>query len=53
VVAKATHAGDLVYTTPMTARADLTDEQWAVLEPLLPKGKKPGWPRRWSKRHLY
>jgi hypothetical protein len=37
----ATQAGDLVDTTQMTARADLTDEQWAVLEPLLPKGKKP------------
>ena len=24
------------------ARADLTDEQWAVLELLLPRGKKPG-----------
>ncbi|MFE5913469.1 transposase [Streptomyces wedmorensis] len=32
-------------------RGDLTDEQWAVLEPLLPKGgakagRPPVWPRR-------
>lgn len=26
----------------MTGRADLTDAQWAVLEPLLPRGRKPG-----------
>ncbi|TGA89950.1 IS5/IS1182 family transposase, partial [Streptomyces sp. MZ04] len=24
------------------ARGDLTDTQWARLEPLLPRGKKPG-----------
>lgn len=34
------------------ARGDLTDEQWAVLEPLLPKGKKPGRPPIWSRRQL-
>jgi transposase len=34
------------------ARGDLTDEQWAVLEPLLPKGQKPGRPRVWSRRQL-
>ena len=39
-------------TLPVTARADLTDAQWAVLEPLLPKGKKPGRPPKWSKRRL-
>ena len=33
-------------------RGDLTNEQWARLEPLLPKGKKPGRPPRWSKRQL-
>jgi len=32
------NTGDLVDTLPVTARADLTDAQWAVLEPLLPKG---------------
>ncbi len=39
-------------TIPVTARADLTDAQWAVLEPLLPKGKKSGRPPKWSKRQL-
>jgi transposase len=33
-------------------RGDLTNEQWARLEPLLPKGKKPGRPPKWSKRQL-
>jgi transposase len=33
-------------------RGDLTNEQWARLEPLLPKGKKPGRPPTWSKRQL-
>jgi hypothetical protein len=36
----------------VTGRADLTDAQWAVLEPLLPKGKKPGRPPEWTKRQL-
>jgi len=31
---------------------DLTDAQWAVLEGLLPKGKKPGRPPVWSRRQL-
>ncbi|MFE2587109.1 IS5 family transposase [Streptomyces sp. NPDC059378] len=34
------------------ARGDLTDAQWAVLEPLLPKGKKPGRPPTWARRQL-
>jgi transposase len=33
-------------------RGDLTAAQWAVLEPLLPVGKKPGRPAKWSKRQL-
>jgi transposase len=33
-------------------RADLTEAQWAVLEPLLPRGKKPGRPRKWPLRRL-
>jgi transposase len=41
-----------VDTIPVTARADLTDGQWALLEPLLPKGKKSGRPPKWSKRQL-
>ncbi|HWM02723.1 MAG TPA: transposase, partial [Actinophytocola sp.] len=34
------------------ARKDLTDRQWQVLEPLLPTGKRPGRPPRWSRRQL-
>ncbi|UJV38577.1 IS5/IS1182 family transposase [Streptomyces sp. AMCC400023] len=34
------------------ARGDLTDEQWAVLAPLLPKGRKQGRPPVWSRRQL-
>ncbi|MFJ8589494.1 transposase [Streptomyces sp. NPDC093595] len=34
------------------ARGDLTDEQWAVLVPLLPKGKKLGRPATWTRRQL-
>ncbi|MFJ6784299.1 IS5 family transposase, partial [Streptomyces yangpuensis] len=30
----------------------MTDEQWAVLETLLPKGMKPGRPPRWTRRQL-
>jgi len=36
----------------VTGRFDLADAQWAVLEPLLPRGKKPGWPVTWTKRQL-
>jgi transposase len=41
-----------VPTVPASGRADLTDAQWAVLEPLLPRGKKPGRPRTWTRRQL-
>ncbi|MFF8840958.1 IS5 family transposase [Streptomyces sp. NPDC015130] len=34
------------------ARGDLTDEQWTVLEALLPKGAKPGRPPLWTRRQL-
>lgn len=33
-------------------RGDLTNEQWAKLEPLLPGGKKSGRPPKHSKRQL-
>lgn len=33
-------------------RGDLTDAQWAVLQPLLPAGTKSGRPPKWSKRQL-
>jgi transposase len=36
----------------VSGRADLTGAQWAVLEPLLPRGKKPGRPRKWELRRL-
>ena len=39
-------------TVPACGRADLTDAQWAVLEPQLPRGKKPGRPRKWTRRQL-
>jgi transposase len=39
-------------TVPVTGRFDLTDAQWAVLEPLLPRGKKPGRPVTWTRRQL-
>lgn len=34
------------------ARKDLTDRQWQILEPLLPTGKRPGRPPRYSRRQL-
>jgi hypothetical protein len=37
---------------PLMGRGDLTSEQWAGLEPLLPVGKKPGRPPVWSERQL-
>jgi transposase len=36
----------------VTGRFNLSDAQWAVLEPLLPKPKKPGRPPKWTKRRL-
>ncbi|GHE13794.1 hypothetical protein GCM10010339_81970 [Streptomyces alanosinicus] len=33
-------------------RGDLTDEQWAVLAPLLPKGTRAGRPPVWPRRQL-
>jgi transposase len=41
-----------VETIPAFARHDLTDEQWAVLEPLLPVGRRPGRPVTHTKRQL-
>jgi len=41
-----------VDTIPVAARADLTDEQWAVLEPLLPARSGSGRPRIWTRRQL-
>ena len=39
-------------TLTVTGRADLSDAQWAVLEPQLPRGKKPGRPPERTKRQL-
>ncbi|WP_246258700.1 transposase, partial [Amycolatopsis anabasis] len=36
----------------VAGRADLSDARWAVLQPLLPVGKKPGRPPKWTKRQL-
>ncbi|WP_181725399.1 IS5 family transposase [Nocardia gipuzkoensis] len=36
----------------VTGRADLSDAQWARLEPLLPRAKKAGRPPQWSRRQL-
>jgi transposase len=44
--------GDLVDTLAVAGRFDLTDEQWAALEPLLPAPSRPGRPSLWSKRQL-
>jgi transposase len=41
-----------VASVAVTRRFDLTDAQWAVLEPLLPRPKKAGRPPKWSKRQL-
>lgn len=39
-------------SVPAGARKDLTDRQWRVVEPLLPRGIKPGRPPKWSRRQL-
>jgi transposase len=41
-----------VATLAVTRRFDLTDAQWAVLEPLLPKALRSGRPSVWSRRQL-
>ena len=39
-------------TIPVAGRFDLTDEQWAVLAPLLPVDVGCGRPRKWPLRQL-
>jgi transposase len=41
-----------VDTIAVTRRHDLTDAQWAALEPLLPKPKRSGRPSLFSRRQL-
>jgi transposase len=41
-----------VPTLLAAGRHDLADEEWNVLEPLLPKGKKPGRPPKHPRRRL-
>ena len=41
-----------MHTIAVAGRFDLTDAQWAVLEPLLPTGRRPGRPPRWNRRQL-
>lgn len=44
-------SGDLVATIAVTGRADLTDTEWAMLEPLL-RVSRSGRPAKWSKRQV-
>ncbi len=39
-------------TLAVTRRFDLSDAQWAILEPLLPAPRRPGRPSQWTKRQL-
>jgi transposase len=41
-----------VPTLPAAGRHDLADEEWSVLEPLLPRGRKAGRPPKHSRRQL-
>jgi transposase len=41
-----------VATLAVTRRFDLTDAQWALLEPLLPAPMRSGRPSQWTKRQL-
>ena len=39
-------------TLAVTRRYDLSDVEWAALEPLLPAPRRPGRPPTWTKRQL-
>ena len=39
-------------TVPASGRHDLGDDEWSLLESLLPAGKKAGRPPKWTKRQL-
>jgi transposase len=46
------NTGDLVATLAVTRRLDLTDGQWARLEPLLPVPTRSGRPSAWTERQF-
>ncbi|MEU9126213.1 transposase [Streptomyces sp. NPDC048506] len=39
-----------MWRSRLVSRGDLADEQWAVLEPLLPRGKRSGRPPTWTRQ---
>jgi len=41
-----------VLTLSAAGRHDLDDDEWSVLEPLLPRGKEPGRPPKWASRAI-
>jgi len=41
-----------VPTLPAAGRHDLSDAEWRVLEPLLPRGTRAGRPPKWARRQL-
>jgi hypothetical protein len=41
-----------VASVAVAGRTNLTNAQWAVREPLLPTGRRPGGPPQWTKRQL-
>jgi transposase len=47
------NTGDLVPSVAVSGRADLSDEQWALIESLLPAvGSRSGRPPKWTRRQL-
>jgi transposase len=39
-------------STTKTYPSDLRDEEWAILDPLIPRARKPGRPEKYSKRAI-
>ena len=42
----------MIRVASIGARKDLTERQWRILQPLLPRGKRPGRPPKWTRRQL-
>ena len=40
------------FSTTTTYPSDLRDEEWAILDPLIPRARKPGRPEKYSKRAI-